>query len=58
MFGLSIYDWYDEDHEVMFFDTKEDLLDHVEACHSELGIDDSRFEYFVIYTREELEEYF
>lgn len=58
MFGLSIYDWCDEDHQVMFFDTKEDLLDFVKACHTERGMNDSQFEYFVTYTREELKKYF
>lgn len=54
MFGVFINRADGED--IVYTDTKEDLFEYI----NEIGIDkdDEMLEYFITYTREELEKYF
>ena len=54
MFGVFI-DWADGE-DTVYSNTKEDLFEYI----NEIGIDkdDEMLQYFITYTREELEKYF
>lgn len=55
MFGVFI-NWAEGEEDTVYSNTKEDLFEYI----NEIGIDkdDEMLEYFITYTREELEKYF